>query len=137
MKMEDEKVKQLAETLKKQGLAASMYEAMERAKSIMNVKSQIDADKHERIKGMPKAVPQNAPYQEQQNEDNKLPASDYDITKETASLNDLMLNELMKEIGVTPEQVEEQEKQKTWQAKGEADQTGEDLRQADQNPEKS
>lgn len=134
---DDEKVKQLAETLKKQGLAASMYEAMERAKSIMNVKSQIDADKNERIKDMPKAVPQNAHYQEQEYKDNKLPASDYDITKETASLNELMLNDLMKEIGVTPEQVEEQEKQKTGQINREADETGEDLRQSGQNPEKS
>jgi hypothetical protein len=34
--MESEKVKELAETLKKQGLAASMYEAMEKAKRIID-----------------------------------------------------------------------------------------------------
>jgi len=37
--MEDEKVKQLAETLKRNNLAASMSEAIEKAKSILNLGS--------------------------------------------------------------------------------------------------
>ncbi|MBI2208208.1 hypothetical protein HYU50_01830 [Candidatus Woesearchaeota archaeon] len=121
--MEDEKVKQLAETLKKQGLAASMYEAMEKAKSILNVKSQIDEDRQKRTEDTPKAAPQNAYPKQEEDKDNELlvpdygATKDYDITRETASLNELMLNELLKEVGVTPEQVEQQEKQKTGQIK--------------------
>ena len=36
----DEQVKQLAETLKKSGMAASEYDAIEKAKNILNVKTQ-------------------------------------------------------------------------------------------------
>ena len=131
--MEDEKVKQLAETLKKQGLAASMYEAMEKAKSIIGVKSQRDEELKNTTKEIPKAAMENAYIWEQ---GDKLPTSDYDITKETASLNELMLDELMEEIGVTPEQVKEQEKQKIEKIMEEVNEIQEDLREAEMNPEK-
>ena len=140
--MEDEKVKQLAETLKKHGLAASMYDAMEKAKSILNVKSQIDEVKDQRTKEMPRAFLQDEYTRQQGDKDNKLPADnydklDYDITKETASLNELMLNELLEEIGVTPEQVKEQEKRKIAQIREEVNEIKEGLREAEQNPEKA
>ena len=70
----DEQIKNLAETLKKNGMAASMYEAIEKAKSILNVKSD----------------GKNAPQQNPEIKDG------------------VPLNELMKEVGVTPEQVEAQ-----------------------------
>ena len=139
--MEDEKVKQLAETLKKQGLAVSMYEAMEKAKSILNVKSQNNTEtwgNTNRQQSGQKIIKSqenvkwnmdNSMSQERQSD--KLRNSDYDITKETASLN-----ELMQEIGVTEEQIGEQEKQKIEQIKQEVNEIREDLREADQNPEK-
>ena len=139
--MEDERVKQLAETLKKQGLAASMYEAMEKAKSILNIKSQNNEEKRETTKEMPKPEENLDIDSEQQGMPNKgheplgksnqFSNLDYDITKETASLN-----ELMQEIGVTPEQVAEQEKQKIEQIKEEVNEIKEGLREAGENPEK-
>ena len=139
--MEDERVKQLAETLKKQGLAASMYEAMEKAKSILNIKSQTNQDRRETAKEMPKLKEnsdigferQERPIEEYGplEESNKFSDTDYDITKETASLN-----ELMQEIGVTPEQVAEQEKQKIGKIMQEVNEIKEELSEAEQNPEK-
>ncbi|MBL7055678.1 hypothetical protein ISS07_02075 [Candidatus Woesearchaeota archaeon] len=45
--MEDPKVQELAEKLKEQGLAASMYEATEKAKSILNISSHKTPEKPE------------------------------------------------------------------------------------------
>ena len=137
--MEDERVKQLAETLKKQGLAASMYEAMEKAKSILNIKSQ-NNQKRETTKETPK--PEENPdidsehqyfpdTDEPLEEENKFSKPDYDIAKEIVSLN-----ELMQEIGVTPEQVAEQEKQKIGHITEEVHEIREELREAEQAPEK-
>ncbi len=130
--MEDEKVKQLADTLKNQGLAASMFEAIEKAKSILNVKT-------------PKS-----------NEQQKKEDGNYDITKEDATLN-----ELMQELGVTPEQIEAQEQEKVEEqaaskqaeiqeqetseiqqqekideVKEEIEDIKEEIKQAEENPEK-
>ena len=137
--MEDESVKQLAETLKKQGLAASMYEAMEKAKSILNIKSQ-NNQKRETTKEIPKPEENPDIDSEQQEfpdtdepleEENKFSKPDYDIAKEIVSLN-----ELMQEIGVTPEQVAEQEKQKIGHITEEVHEIREELREAEQAPEK-
>ena len=137
--MEEERVKQLAETLKKQGLAASMYEAMEKAKSILNIKSQ-NNQKRETTKEIPKPEENPDIDSEQQEfpdtdepleEENKFSKPDYDIAKETASLN-----ELMQEIGVTPEQVAEQEKQKIGHITEEVHEIREELRETEQAPEK-
>src|SRR3989338_1991656 len=138
--MEDGRVKQLAETLKKQGLAASMYEAMEKAKSILNIKSQ-NNQKRETTKEIPK--PEENPdidsehqefpdTDEPLEEENKFSKPDYDIAKEIVSLN-----ELMQEIGVTPEQVAEQEKQKIGHITEEVHEIREELREAEQAPEKA
>ena len=138
--MEEERVKQLAETLKKQGLAASMYEAMEKAKSILNIKSQ-NNQKRETTKEIPKPEENPDIDSEQQEfpdtdepleEENKFSKPDYDVAKETASLN-----ELMQEIGVTPEQVAEQEKQKIGHITEEVHEIREELREAEQAPEKA
>jgi len=50
---------------------------------------------------------------------------------------DIMLNELLEEIGVTPEQVKEQEKRKIAQIREEVNEIKEGLREAEQNPEKA
>ncbi len=93
--MENEKVKQLAETLKKQGLAASEYEAIEKAKSILNVKTQNNNASQEEDK---------PPGQEMKQ---AMPNLDPSIINQNVPLN-----ELMKEVNVTPEQVEAQKKEK-------------------------
>ncbi|MBI2134515.1 hypothetical protein HYU09_00860 [Candidatus Woesearchaeota archaeon] len=139
--MEDQRVKQLAETLKKQGLAASAYEATEKAKSILNIKSQNNQERRETAKEMPKPnSDSNIGFEPQArlNEENdpleelnKFSNNDYDITQETASLN-----ELMQEIGVTPEQVAEQEKQKIGKMMQEVNEIKEELSEAEQNPNK-
>jgi len=105
----DERVKQLAETLKKSGLAASMYEAIEKAKSILN----IDLTKSFDLK-------------EENPED-----PDYDIEKESAPLN-----ELKKEVDVAPEQVETQKQEKIDDIKTEINDIKKDIAQAEKNPEK-
>ena len=107
--MEDPRVQQLANTLKNQGLAASMYEAIEKAKSILNV---------------PKSPTQEESQQDIENQD-------YDVTKENATLN-----ELMKEIGVTPEQIEAQKQGKLDDIETEVHQIKNDIEQAEKNPEK-
>ena len=88
--MADEQLRQLAETLKKTGMAASMYEAMEKAKSIMNVKSQ---NAEPTIDNPPPV---------------KMPDLDVNADKDKATLN-----ELMREVKVSPEEVEKQEQEKT------------------------
>lgn len=109
IKMEDEKVKQLAQTLKNQGLAASMYEAIEKAKSILNVPT--------------------GPTQEESQQDSEN--QDYDITKESATLN-----ELMEEIGVTPEQIEAQKQEKLNDIDNEIFEIKKHIQEAEKNPEK-
>jgi len=89
--MDEKKVKELAETLHKQGLAASMYEAVEKAKSILNGTGERSEEKEE----------------QPSKEEDMFSKPDYDAKKE-----EVAVNELMQEIGVTPEQVAEQEKQK-------------------------
>ena len=99
----DEKVKQLAETLKSKGLAASMYEATEKAKSILGVR-EVDVDD-----------------KKEEGED-RFSKRDYDVKREKVSLN-----ELMQEVGVTEDQVKEQEMQKVDKIKEEVDDIKEDI----------
>jgi|TARA_B100001971_G_C18050238_1_gene462438 hypothetical protein len=114
----DEKVKQLAETLKKNGLAASEYEAIDKAKSILNVKSQKTDTSQNQIE-------QSTPELE-----NK-PASNpgVDIKDDNKPLK-----ELMKEANVPPEQVETQEQLDDVQEK--IEDIKEDIKEAEKNPEK-
>ena len=107
--MEDEKIKKLAETLKSQGLAVSMYEAVEKAKSILNVKIEEDTDSEVKDR-------------------DRFSKPGYNIKKEGVSVN-----ELMKEVGVTPEQVEAQEQEKIENLKEEVNEVKEEIKEA--NPE--
>jgi len=107
--MEDPRVQQLANTLKDKGLAASMYEAIEKAKSILNVSI--------------------GPAQEESQQDDKN--QDYDITQESATLN-----ELMEEIGVTPEKIEEHRQEKLNEIDNEIFEIKKHIQEAEKNPEK-
>jgi len=101
-KTEDPKVMQLANTLKSRGLAVSMYDAIERARNILEIKPmKIDV----------------------QSEGNDLQ-------------NDATLNELMREVGVSPEQVEAQEKQMLESVKDEINNIKVDIEEAKSAPEK-
>ena len=114
----DEKVKQLAETLKKNGLAASEYEAIDKAKSILNVKSQKTDTSQNQIE-------QSTPELE-----NK-PASNLGVDIKD---DNKPLKELMKEANVPPEQVETQEQLDDVQEK--IEDIKEDIKEAEKNPEK-
>ena len=107
--MEDPRVQQLANTLKDKGLAASMYEAIEKAKSILNVPT--------------------GPTQEESQQDSENQG--YDITKESATLN-----ELMEEIGVTPEKIEEHRQEKLNEIDNEIFEIKKHIQEAEKNPEK-
>ena len=74
--MEDNPVKKLAETLMKAGVAVSMYEAVEKAKSILSVKTQES-----------NVLEGSEDVQENQQ---TMPNIDDEITKEDATLNELM-----------------------------------------------
>ena len=113
--MEDEKVKQLAETLKNQGLAASMYEAIEKAKSILNVGPSES-----------KETQQNAPK-----EGDRFSKQDYDVKNEEASVD-----ELMEEVGVTQDEVQDQEKEKVSTIAAEIHNIKEEMKEAKNDPEK-
>ena len=121
--MENDQVRQLAETLMKTGMASSIYDATEKAKSILNVKSQKPYDSGQ--------AQQNKPMEKQQ----PVPNIGVDIKDENATLN-----ELMREIGIDPEKVEEQEKE---QKQGRLDDAEkriggikEEMKEAGNNPEK-
>jgi len=109
-KTEDPKVMQLAETLKKHGFAASMYEAVEKARSIMDID----------------LAAGGSPQKGSEAKDDE-----WDISKEDATLN-----ELMGEIGVTPEQVKAQEKEKLEEIKTEIGNITHEIEDAEKNPEK-
>ncbi len=109
--MEDEKVQQLANTLKSQGLAASMSEAIEKAKSILN----IDTTKND-------VADEKSQHKENQ---------DYDITKEKVTLN-----ELMKEVNVDPEEVAAQEEEKIHEAQEKIFKIKKEIKEAEKHPEK-
>lgn len=107
--MEDQRVQNLANMLKDKGLAVSMYEAIEKAKSILNVPA--------------------GPIQEESQKGSKN--QDYDVTKESATLN-----ELMEEIGVTPEKIEEQKQEKLNEIDNEIFEIKKHIQEAEKNPEK-
>ena len=105
--MEDQRVKELAETLKRNNLAASMSEAIEKARSILNVDT-LKSD-----------TPQN-----------KVENPDLDVKDE-----DLSLNELMGEVNVTSEQVEEQERKQLEHIRAEINKMRGGIKHAGENPE--
>ena len=121
--MEDEKVKQLAETLRKNGLAASEYEAIEKAKSILNVRTQReDASQEGDV----------AKHDSETKNEQAMPNLNIDIKNQNTPLN-----ELMKEINVTPEQVEAQKQEKLDDIETEVNEIKKDIKQAEKSPEKT
>ncbi|MCH8003817.1 MAG: hypothetical protein IH934_04240 [Nanoarchaeota archaeon] len=89
----DNQIKQLAETLQKTGIAASMYEAIEKAKSILKVNIQKPENSEENTQNI------------QQNQE-IMPNIGAEIKEDTT------LNELMREVNVSPEEVKKQEQEK-------------------------
>ena len=109
--MEEDKVKELAETLRKHGLAVSVYEAMEKAKSILS--------------------PGTSESKEEKEDTERFSEPDYEVTKEKASLN-----QLMQEIGVKEQEVKEEEKEGVGRIIGEIKQIREEISQSKSEPEK-
>jgi len=113
----DNQIKQLAETLQKTGMAASMYEAIEKAKSILKVNIQKPENSEENTQNI------------QQNQE-PMPNIDAKIKEDTT------LNELMKEVNVSPEEVKAQEQEKIENIQEEVNDIREDINQAENEPEK-
>jgi len=116
----DEQLKQLAETLKKIGIAASISEAIEKAKSIMNIKPQ---------------KTDSFPINKEVNQNQETPFNaniDANIKDENSTLN-----ELMNQVNVTPEQVEAQRQEKIEDIKEEISEIKRDISQVGNNPEKT
>lgn len=128
--MDDERVRQLAETLKKQGLAVSMYEAMEKARSIIGVKPY--REDITRFRSPEPEFKADAKMPEPQ--ENAKIVSDYG---DEVLNQDITLNELMKEIGVSEEDVRAQEQEKINKITEEAEKVKENILEAKQNPEKT
>jgi len=125
--MESERVKELAETLKKQGLAASTYEAIEKAKRIVGDEEKIEEvkEERERTKRELEIKVEKQKLQEEKEKESffekikdklthkeqedikRFEQPDYDVSRE-----EVTVNELMEEIGVNPEAVKETEKEK-------------------------
>jgi len=113
----DNQIKQLAETLKKTGIAASMYEAIEKAKSILKVNIQKPENSEENTLDV------------QQNQES-MPNIDAEIKEDTT------LNELMREVNVSPEEVKAQEQEKIENIQEEVNDIREDINQVENEPEK-
>jgi len=113
----DNQIKQLAETLQKTGVAASMYEAIEKAKSILKVSIQKPENSEENTQNI------------QQNQET-IPNIGVKIKEDTT------LNELMREVNVSPEEVKKQEQEKIENIQEEVNEIREDINQVENDPEK-
>ena len=109
--MEEDKVKELAETLRKHGLAVSVYEAMEKAKSILSAGT--------------------SEFKEEKEGAERFSEPDYEVTKEKSSLN-----QLMQEIGVDEQEVKEGEKERVARILLEIRQIRDEIIQSESGPEK-
>lgn len=134
--MEDEKVKQLAETLKKQGLAASMLEATDKAKSILGVDIQKKVEPQEQAQQENNGLQQEEINRQEQNILQDLQTQDSTPDREDIANSKVPLNELMREVNVSPEQVEAQEEEKIDNINNEIGQIKEEIYEAEKNPEK-
>jgi hypothetical protein len=118
--MVDDQLQKLAQTLKNTGMAASMYEAIEKAKSILNVKSQKTEHTQENQQKARVAIP--------------VPSVGVDIRNESATLN-----QLMKEAGVNPDQLEDQEnvqkQEKLDDVQEKIEEIKEEVEEAEQHPD--
>lgn len=123
--MEDPRVKELAQTLKKSKLAVSDYEAVEKAKAILGVDIQKEEEKKEAEDEIAEITEDFSEKNEETKEKkegffshlkeklhhekmsgpemHKFSQPDYDISKEELSINDLM-----REVGVEPEMIPEE-----------------------------
>jgi len=154
--MMDEKVKELAETLKKSGIAVSDYEAKEKAKAILgtDIQNKEEEPMKEKVsettntetpeKIIEEATSQKEPEKEgflshlkekfhhKKNPEPKkheFSEPDYDISKE-----DLTVNDLMKEVGVNPEDISEKE-EKIADVQEKISELKEELIEEQKNPE--
>ncbi|MBL7055162.1 hypothetical protein ISS05_05385 [Candidatus Woesearchaeota archaeon] len=121
--MESEKVKELAETLKNQGLAASMYEAVEKAKLIIGDEEKIEKteEQKEKLNQEQQKKVEEQKYEKKgffekikdktmhnhPKDAERFQQPDYNISRE-----EITVNELMKDLGVNPDEVKEIEKER-------------------------
>ena len=119
--MEDPKVKELAQMLKNSGLAVSDYEAMEKAKAIMGVdirekeqlkepvKIEVPEAKEEffekeeaKKEGFFSHLKEKFHHEKPQADKHRFSQPEYDVSQE-----DITVNDLMRELGVNPEEIPE------------------------------
>ncbi len=145
--MEDEKVIELAKSLKNNGLAASDYEAMEKAKAILGVQIQkVEPEKEsfektgepfadtpeahlesqEKKEGLFSHLKEKLHHEEEKPIASKTSQPDYDISRE-----ELTVNDLMREVGVNPveehKELEKEEGQKIHDVKREISEIREEI----------
>ena len=152
--MEDKKLKELAQTLKKSGLAVSDYEAVEKAKAILETETQSQEEQKEPVKepinvelpeikeefSEEKAEHKKEGFFSNLDEDlsheknpepegHKFSEPGYDISRE-----ELTVNDLMKEVGVNPEVIPE-EKNKVEDMTEKISELKEEILEEGKNPE--
>lgn len=132
--MEDNKVQKLAATLRERGLAVSMYEALEKAKSIMNIKSEKNENQEETKQAMPEA--RQEPEALEGQDKSKWQSGKFNVGHEVRN-EKATLNELMQEVGVEPEQVQTMEREKVEKIKEEISEIKEDMNEVQDYPEKA
>ena len=157
--MRDDEVKSLAANLFNKKLAHSMYDAMEKAKSILNIKSQKDIDedldfrmsrdvsagKNEQKNEQPA---QNEKFAEELKDLEGIDASaqaqsaqkdevkyGVDIPDAAAKNDELTLNELMQQADIDLAEIEAAERAKLQKIEQETEIIKDDLKEAEQNPE--
>lgn len=142
--MGEEELKSLAANLYNKGLAGSMYDAMEKAKSILNVKSQKDIlEDDEDFRQLSKPQ-QSAPapsdetpeFKEELKELESInTASEEKSEDKAAEENEPTLNELMRQANIDLEELEESQRQKIDILKQETQSIKQELKDAQQRPE--
>ena len=157
--MRDDEVKSLAANLFNKKLAHSMYDAMEKAKSILNIKSQKDIDedldfrmsrdvsagKNEQKNEQPA---QNEKFAEELKDLEGIDASaqaqsaqkdevkyGVDIPDAAAKNDELTLNELMQQADIDLAEIEAAERAKLQKIEQETEIIKDGLKEAEQNPE--
>ena len=152
--MEDKKLKELAQTLKKSGLAVSDYEAVEKAKAILGTKIQNQEEQKEPIKEpinaelsgiKEKSSEEKAEHKKEgffshfkeklhhekkpDPERHRFSEPEYDVSRE-----ELTVNDLMREVDVNPEVIPE-EKNRTEDVTEKISELKEEILEVGKNPE--
>ncbi len=160
--MRDDEVKSLAANLFNKKLAHSMYDAMEKAKSILNIKSQKDIDedldfrmsrdismintgkndqkneqpaKNEKFTEELRELESIGESAQAQSQTQSAQKHGIDIPDAAAKNEELTLNELMQQADIDLAEMEAAEREKLEKIKQETKIIREDLREAEQNPE--